>query len=116
MNKPHTPKDLLEGMLRGEPPKAELVIPVPIEEKPQLENSGISEAPPKPASSSVKPTPGRKSPQICCKVTEEAYGFLTKLTVRTTNELGKSVNMTSVIRSVIELAIEHENELKFKAD
>jgi hypothetical protein len=55
----------------------------------------------------------RKNPQVCCKVTPEDYAFLNELTVSATVKLGKSANISLVLRSIIQLARDHKNELKF---
>jgi hypothetical protein len=57
----------------------------------------------------------RKTSQICCKVTDEEYSVLEELTVIATNQVGKGINIASVIRSLIEFGKENKERLKFSS-
>ena len=106
MNRRQTP-DIMAELTLAKPDK-------PHQEGTTTIHTNTSEPESIPLTQKIKPPlPGRKSPQICCKVTPEDAAFLNELTVLATNKLGKSVNTSTVIRSLIQLGRENKDKLDF---
>jgi hypothetical protein len=60
-----------------------------------------------------KSTTGRISPQLSCTIGVEEKKMLDELTVFATNQSGKAVNTSIVLRALIRLGYENKNKLDF---